>query len=91
MDETSGSSSSVDLGAWGLARLGHAIDVSVDRVIRDPQQIYDPSQAYGMDANGNLYTMGQNNSQMYRPQAPANPQTVLMLGIAVILFVVLAK
>jgi len=56
MDQTL---TSDNLGAWGLSRLGYAIDVFVDRKLNDPQVITDHSAAYGMDANGNLYQVGQ--------------------------------
>lgn len=45
--------------AWGLARLGFAIDTYVDRQINSPQVLQDHSAAYGMDQNGNLYKVGQ--------------------------------
>ncbi|MTV36278.1 hypothetical protein [Duganella radicis] len=57
MDETADN-------AWLNARLGNAIDVWVDRTLNRPQLGYDPAQAYGMDANGNLYQLGQTNSQV---------------------------
>lgn len=55
MNETQNS----DAGAWFLSRLGYAIDSYVDRTINRPQVVYDASQAYGVDENGNLYRLGQ--------------------------------
>lgn len=57
MDETTDN-------AWLSARLGNAIDAWVDRTLNRPQLGYDPAQAYGMDSNGNLYQLGQTNSQV---------------------------
>ena len=55
MDETN----SNDGGAWVLSRLGFAIDSYVDRQLNRPQAIYDASQAYGIDPNGQMYKVGQ--------------------------------
>lgn len=61
MDETT----DTGLGdAWLSARLGNAIDAGVDRVLNRPQFAGDPAQAYGVDQNGNLYTLGKTNSQI---------------------------
>lgn len=56
--------------AWFLARLGNAVDAWVDREVRGPQRYYDPSQAYGMDGNGNIYTLGQTNGQISATVTP---------------------
>lgn len=50
--------------SWLMARVGNAIDVSVDRVLNKPQYMTDPSQAYGVDAYGNMYRLGQMNGQV---------------------------
>jgi hypothetical protein len=50
--------------AWLSARAGNAIDALVDRVLNQPQMGYDPAQAYGVDQNGRIYTLGQTNSQI---------------------------
>lgn len=61
MDETNGS---IFEDAWIKARVGNAIDVLVDRTLNRPQYTNDPAQAYGVDANGNLYMLGQRNGQV---------------------------
>jgi len=45
--------------AWFLSHLGYAIDSYVDRTLNRPQVVYDASQAYGVDENGNLYQLGR--------------------------------
>lgn len=58
MDDTIDSTSNAG-DAWALARLGHAVDVLVDRQINSPQVIQS-SAAYGVDTNtGTLYKLGQ--------------------------------
>lgn len=50
--------------SWTQAVVGNAVGAWVDREFRVPQRMYDPAQAYGVDANGNLFTLGQTNSQI---------------------------
>ena len=90
MDETE--SGSVDLsgiGAWLGARTGNAIDALIDREVRKPPSIIDPSQAYGIDEFGNLYQRGQLAATASAPRTL--PSNTIMVGIAVILLVVLLK
>jgi hypothetical protein len=58
--------------SWTQAVLGNAVGAWVDREIRAPQRMYDSAQAYGMDANGNLFTLGQTNSQITANVVPTN-------------------
>jgi hypothetical protein len=60
MDETTNNG----WDAWAQAVTGTAINAVVDRVLNRPQFGSDPAQAYGMDANGNLYTLGKANGQI---------------------------
>ena len=62
MDEPMGNSGGWD--AWAQAITGNAINAAVDRVMHRPQYMSDPSIQYGMDANGNLYQLGQPNGQV---------------------------
>jgi hypothetical protein len=75
MDETESSGNGWD--AWAQAITGNAINAAVDRVLHRPQFGSDPAQAYGMDANGNLYTLGKANAQI-----TAQVQTGQPAGIA---------
>lgn len=79
MDETTNSN---DGGAWVLSRLGFAIDTYVDRQLNRPQAVYDASQAYGIDPNGQMYRVGQ----------PTTVQTVSPIsgGSSSMLLVILA-
>ena len=72
---------------WLAARLGNAIDVSVDRVINTPQVVYDASQAYGVDGNGQIYQLGKTNQQAVKGPVvgAANPQMLLMIIIAIVM------
>lgn len=69
--------------AWFAARLGNAIDVSVDRVIAKPQMVYDAGQAYGVDENGNLYQLGQRNGQFVQSVGVGlgSSQILLLVGL----------
>jgi len=82
-----------DVGAWGLSKLGAAIDAYVDRTINSPQIVQDASKAYGVDANGNLYDLGKPRSIATQPinattatQANSN---MLLLGALVVAYLVL--
>jgi hypothetical protein len=85
MDQTDNGYSS---DAWLSARLGNAIDVIVDRTLSRPQLGSDPSQAYGIDANGNVYQLGQMNGQVRATVTPTNgggltiSPTLILIGIA---------
>jgi len=69
--------------AWGLSRLGYAIDVFVDRKLNNPQLITDHSAAYGMDASGNLYEVGQPTTvQQVSPLGGQGGSSLLLLVLA---------
>lgn len=87
--QTMDTSGGID-SAWLSARLGNAIDVSIDRVINKPQMVYDAGQAYGVDSNGNLYQLGQQNGQLARPGVGVGVnKTLLVLGL--IAFLIFAE
>jgi hypothetical protein len=71
--------------AWALSVLGSAIGAYVDREINKPTVIAN-SNNYGMDANGNLYTLGQPAGQVaanVSTTKAANMNVLLLiLGIA---------
>lgn len=52
MDQTT------DNTAWALSRLGNAIDALVDRQLGTQSQQIIGQTGYGIDSNGNLYTLG---------------------------------
>lgn len=56
MDDTSSDQNTG--GAWLSARLGNAIDAYVDRQLQS-QAVIQPSTGFGIDANGQLYKLGQ--------------------------------
>lgn len=87
VDETTGSAP--DVGAWALSRVGNALDALVDREIRRPLTVSDPSQAYGIDEFGRYYQRGQNGAPGMT--ARTMPGNTVLLGIGIILFVLLAK
>lgn len=69
--------------SWALSRLGYAIDVFVDRRLNNPQVITDHSAAYGMDANGNLYEVGQPTTvQQVSPLGGQGGSSLLLLVLA---------
>jgi hypothetical protein len=70
-----------DLGAWGLSRLGFAIDTWTDREINRPQKIAQSGAPYGIDQNGNLYEVGKPATvQTVSPvKGGANPQMLLLV------------
>jgi hypothetical protein len=75
-DETQ---SGTDVGTWGMARLGYAIDTYVDRQINTPQ-VMSNGAAYGMDSNGNLYKVGQPTTvQTVSPVSGANGSSLLLI------------
>jgi hypothetical protein len=77
-----------DTGAWALSHLGYAIDAYVDRQLSNPQIIQDHSAAYGMDANGNLYKVGQPTTvQTVAPVAGTITPMMLLLAVGVFLLV----
>lgn len=81
MDETS---NSTDTGTWALARLGFAIDTYVDRQLNAPQQIYDASQAYGIDSNGQMYKVGQPTTvQTVQPVTGRAGSSMLLVVLAI--------
>lgn len=68
------------LDAWGLARLGNAIDRLVDREINSAQRIQGQT-GYGIDEYGNLYPQGQ-YATSYSPETPrpVNWPFLLLIG-----------
>lgn len=87
MDQTQSAPDGMD--AWTAARLGNAIDVFVDRVAYGPLVLQDPSQAYGMDANGATFKLGQTSSGTVQASARITP-TMLVIG-ALLAYIVLKK
>lgn len=89
MDETS-NGGGVQMDAWVAARLGNAIDAMTDRTRNQPQMWSDPAQAYGVDQNGRIYTLGQTNGQVsaqVNTGAPAGGNKLLpWLIIAAVVF-----
>jgi hypothetical protein len=74
MDETQTSGAGWD--SWLAARVGNAIDAATDRALNRPQLGSDPGQAYGVDQNGRIYTLGQTNGQI-QAQVQTGAQTSL--------------
>ena len=64
-----------DPSAWFSATLGTAIGVYVDRTLNKGLEI-PPSTGYGMDDNGNIYTLGQTSQA---PAAARNNNTLLLV------------
>lgn len=79
--------------AWLSARIGNAIDVLTDRALNRPQLGSDPSQAYGVDANGNLYQLGQVNGQIKAQVATGNAVTIspTLILLAIVGFVLMGS
>jgi hypothetical protein len=81
--------------AWLSARVGNAIDVLVDRVLARPQLGSDPSQAYGVDGNGNIYQLGQVNGQVVAQVNNGKPATansnLLLIALVVGVVFMVAK
>jgi hypothetical protein len=76
---------------WLQARLGNAIDVSVDRVVNQPQTLTG-TQAYGIDpVTGRTYLLGQPNlATVQTLGAPGNGQVsggLLLVGLILLLLV----
>ena len=70
------SSQPFDLTAWSSATLGAAIGVYVDRQVNQGMQQLPASTGYGMDERGNLYQLGQANTQA---AARTNNNTLLLM------------
>jgi hypothetical protein len=70
--------------AWGLARLGNAIDVYVDRQLGAQSQTVMGQTGYGIDASGNLYQLGQTASgaTVTRPAQP-NVMLLALIGLGI--------
>lgn len=71
---------------WNLAILGQAIGTYVDREINKPTAIAS-SQNYGIDQNGQLYTLGQPAGQVAANVSTVkasnnNMMLLLILGVA---------
>jgi hypothetical protein len=82
MDETQ----SNGWDAWGQAVLGNAINVAVDRYAYGPQSLGDSGQAYGVDQNGRMYTLGQTNGQLagtIQTRAPGVISPWLIVAVAI--------
>jgi hypothetical protein len=80
--------------AWLSARIGNAIDVLTDRALNRPQLGSDPSQAYGVDANGQLYQLGQVNGQIRAQVSTSGGGLVIsptMILLAIVGFVLLGS
>lgn len=76
-----------DPGAWTLSQLGNVIDAYVDRTINRPQVVYDASQAYGVDQNGNLYQLGKPNmGGQVGGQVSVGGSPLLLLLIGAVIF-----
>jgi hypothetical protein len=89
MDETQSNVSS-GWDAWGQAVLGTAINAAVDRYVYGPQTLGDGGQAYGVDQNGRMYTLGQTNGQLSATIQTRAPSTISpWLIVAVAIFAVL--
>jgi hypothetical protein len=91
MDETQ---SANGWDAWLAARVGNAIDAGVDRVLHKPQYMTDPAQAYGVDANGNIYQLGQTNGQLtstIQTRTPTSNSTLLLLALVGLVLVLEAN
>ncbi len=73
-------------GAWAAALLGTALGVYVDRTLNAPQSIAS-SGAYGIDANGNMYTMGKPTTTVAMTpvagKGTGNLLLLLLIGFAV--------
>lgn len=87
MDETNDNGGQVSYtDAWLSARVGNAIDALVDRTLARPQMGSDAAQAYGVDQNGNLYSLGQRNAQVVaQVQTRTAGQTVSPLMLMLII------
>jgi len=79
--------------AWALSRVGNAIDAYVDRQILGPQYLVGGSQQFGMDANGNVYPLGQASGQVIgnvqRGGQAISP--ILLIGIIALVVIVGSK
>jgi hypothetical protein len=81
-DGAGGATQAQDAGAWVLSKLGYAIDVYVDRTLRRPAEVVDPSVQFGMDAYGNVYQAGKLDT---RSASSAGISPLLLLaGVAVV-------
>ena len=69
------------LEAWGLSRLGFAIDSYVDREVNRSTRIAD-SGAYGIDDQGRIYTAGQpyGGAVVAQRQPISTPMLLLILA-----------
>lgn len=78
-----------DFGAWAGARLGNAIDVYVDRTVRKPTEVVDPSVQYGIDANGRVYRAGQLSTPA--TAITSNPMMLMALAAGVVAVILLVR
>lgn len=69
--------------AWALSMLGTAIGAYVDREINKPTVISN-SNNYGMDANGQLYTLGQPAGQVVANTTTGKPVNTTFLLLIVV-------
>ena len=84
MHMESSSSQPFDLTAWSSATLGSAIGVYVDRQVNKGMQQLPASTGYGMDERGNLYQLGQANTQSVAARSNNNTLLLMLLvGFAV--------
>jgi hypothetical protein len=72
--------------AWAQAVAGDAIGAVVDRYRYGPQVLGDGGQAYGVDQNGRMYTLGQTNGQLsatIQTRAPGSISPWLIVAVAI--------
>lgn len=74
-----------NLGAWAQSVLGNAIGVYVDRTIKQPQTIQDPSKGVGI-ADGRMYALGQPGT-VGETLVPGVSNVALLIGAALVVFV----
>ncbi len=70
--------------AWGLARLGFAVDELVQREINKPTAIQN-SGGYGVGEDGRMYMLGQPAQSASLPRQPVNLPFLLLVLAAVYL------
>jgi hypothetical protein len=86
-DDTSSGSAWDAVGAWLGAEAGKAIDANIDRQAKQPQIITNGQQAYGVDAQGHAYPLGQYGATA-AVAAPMSKNMMLMVGVGAVLLVV---
>lgn len=75
-----------DTTAWGLSRLGHAIDVYVDRQLGSQSQVIMGQAGYGIGADGALYQLGTTaNGNTVATAAKPNVMLLALVGLGIYL------